>query len=357
MKLSSLKRVVVWAFACHVFVGFIQMCGATSVENSIAGNSETNTTDTIQRRLSKDLFKNLNLTSSNQQKRSPGKVEILEAGSNLRTRGDARVLKRGPPGSSGLPGFSIKTRGGLSPTYDGPVSFETASGNPVISLPGSSIPPPIYSFNDNSVSPPGISGGSYGNPSPAVVTYRPMTGGGGGFVVSTAMPEIILPPMTASPGPIPIRPPTGTSIPIIGGGRPSPGGSVLPPSPPPEDIFPPAPPSEDEFEIGVGRRLKISSAAGAPGADGGDAKVRTRVVAPKSPAFSRFTSSEVSRTPTTLTSFEKLRAGVGRRERLRDRVKEFHTSAVGEQPVSAEEIIVEDPNVITGKIIMKKNIS
>lgn len=370
--METLIRFTIWMVLVSLGFAHLSIHKNSTFQNgkTSEGLSGPSPPDPMQRRLSKDLFKNMNLTASSnsagnqQQKRSAGKVEILEAGSNLRTRVAPRVLKRGSQqGAPGAPGsrfadsmFTVKSsltrnNGGYGP----PVSFETASGIPLVAIPGNNIPPPVYSYNGN-LSPPApppsptvtINGeSSYGNPSPTVLTYRPIGpgGGGGGLSSTTSMPDIIFPPV--SPGPQPIRPPTGTSVPIIGGGGPGGGGgSVLPPSPPPEEIFPPAPPPDtDEFDLGVGRRLNVVGAPGAPG--GAGLRTRTRFVSSskKSPSASRFSSTEAFG-PSSLSNLERIRSGGNvRRERLRDKVKEFQTVEEVGQPLSEE---VDDPNVITG---------
>lgn len=398
-----LKSKLLELVMCLCLLGFPNICSAIDSSNSTLLHSNDSTSpvgppDSIQRRLSKDLFKSLNMTSNstggnNQFRRSSGKVEILEAGSSLRTRGDARVLKRGPPASSG-PRFSDtvfnlrnSVRGHSG--YDRPASFNVVPGISLVSH----MPPPIYTFGNDNAGPPAPpplpgGGGSYGgNPTSTVLTYRPTGGGGAIFTTTTSMPDIIFPPApgpdpgpvpapgpgpTPAPGPTPIRPPTVTSVPIIGGGSGGGGGetggggggSVLPPSPPPEEIFPPAPPPDEEEFLdaeGVGRRLKISTGR----AGGGVVRTRTRLVAPppsRHHSSSRFSSHEAHSPPlpppSPLTGFERLHGGHVRRERLRDKVKQF--KPFGEEAELLEphtdELILDDPNIITGKFLIIKNL-
>ncbi|CAL8122544.1 unnamed protein product [Orchesella dallaii] len=380
-----------------------------------------------QRRVSKDLFKNVKPSSTNstsskspdqlQRRSSTGQVQILESGSALRNRGESRILKRGPPVRSRVTNFNMRTapvRGGSlrsSSAYAigvnaGPSSVSSsASYNdnvgaiPLIPIPGNNIPPPVYMYGNEAPSPPGSSSGSnYGGspgPGPAIVTYRPTggSGGGGGFISSTFSPIIFPPEVGTSepdfgpgpqpigpnpvtsvpiigggggngggnggggsgptlepfPGPQPIGPNPGTSVPIIGGGGGG-GESVLPPSPPPDEIFPPAPPPDDdeeeeedevveEEEFDVGRRLKVDSGSGGGTRTG--ARTRTRIIPSSRPTSTRVSSKEIFN-----SSKDRLRGGVMRRERLRDKVKEFKTVLEDEEEVQ-EEIIVDDPNVIT----------
>lgn len=330
------------------------------------------------------------LNSSTVQTAPGGHVQILESGSSLRARGNKRILKRGPP-SDGQPGMddsifnlrrSLQTRqerlrnppgyDSVSTSVSSSISSPSSYDIPVIAIPGNNIPPPITSYSGSVVGPPappestisvtGGGGSSYYGSSSSFISGGGSGGYGGGtggtIVATTSQP--IFPPETSPP--IPIGPGQGTSVPIIGGGGSggSGGGSVLPPSPPTEEVLPPSPPPDEGDFLdgsGLGRRLNMAIGRGKSGAPG--VRTRTRVLSSKKlpPATSRVASSLDTIGGTS--SGERLRTGttsVGtmRRERLRDKVKEFKTTIeeavvpVSGRNFQSEEVFADDPNVITG---------
>lgn len=253
-------------------------------------------------------------------------------------------------------------------------SYGPAPPPPQLSYPSpvfTNIPKPIMNYNNYN----NYNNNQYNHrPPPAIANYYPTTGGGGGPPPPIVLPPqpypgpqpvpqpvpqptpeepgpspepIVFPPEPVGP-PMPISPspPTGTVVPIIGGGggTETDGEDLLPPAPP-DEIFPPSPP---EIES-VGRSLPLKSSP--PNV------VRTRITPVGTVPVRTSTATRDPGSVIVGTSPTRLRGGdtqqnSGNRKivrvKQRDKVKESIESNSDEQG-QAQRSAPDDANIITGR--------